>query len=86
MVPSCKIKDKKYVTYSIARKRGKGKEGKRERSLLLVLHLVMEYAPYSSFSILQVGHLLLYKHKKYSAHSVARKRGEVYLLLLLTSL
>ena len=46
----------------------------------------MEYALHSLSSIAQVGCLLRCKDEEYSVYSIARRRGEVHCLLLLSSL
>ena len=55
-------------------------------SPLLVLNLTMEYTLYSLSSIARVGCLLRCKdEEEYSVYSIARRRGEVHSLLLLSS-
>ena len=46
----------------------------------------MEYASYSPSSILQLGRFLHCEEEEYAAYSIARRRREVYVLLLLSSL
>ena len=57
----------------------------RRSSPLFVFYLAMKYASYSLSSILQVGLLLHRKDKEYDVYSIARRRGGVYPLLLLSS-
>ena len=55
-------------------------------SLFFVFYLVMEYTLYSLSSIRQLGHILHCTDKEYAAYSIARRRGGVHRLLLLSSL
>ena len=85
MQPTCKIEEEEECNVcSIARRRG-GEEERRS-SPLFVLYLAMEYALYSSSSISQVGHLLHQEDEEYAAYTIARRRGGVHRLLLLSSL
>ena len=63
-----------------------GEEEEKRSSSLFILYLAMEYTLYSLSSILQLGRFLHCEDEEYAASYIARRRGGVHGLLLLSSL